>query len=277
MSRLSDKDRHYGPLTVGVSKPSALYPEFSLCFKAERDDYYIEATDSIVEKDVNRFYLFMGKYSFRLQVPTFIKTIVEQNSRHNYTEHYSRKYGVAYFDQGLCVYYGKQSNDQNKTWYWGIPWLYFRLIKREILNPDDSLYYTTDSHGSAYWNEYDDAKAGCGKILFVVKDYDDKTVEVTAHIERHVFRRGAGAFQWLGYVTPDAVYKRLELNFQSEVGRDKGSWKGGITEWSVLMRKGETPVDTMKRCCDTPINSKNGPSKLELISAVTLNHTKEST
>jgi hypothetical protein len=39
----------------------------------------------------------------------------------------------------------------------------------------------------------------------------------------------------------------IDVNFDKEVGKKKGSWKGGVTGCGYKMRKSESPLECLRR------------------------------
>lgn len=51
--------------------------------------------------------------------------------------------------------------------------------------------------------------------------------------------------RWLPFIR--RTEKTIDVNFSSEVGRGKGSWKGGVVGCGWVMKKGESPLDALRR------------------------------
>lgn len=66
-------------------------------------------------------------------------------------------------------------------------------------------------------------------------------VEATVTVERREWR----LFRWLPW--PGKVRRSIDVRFSDEVGRERGSWKGGCVGCGYEMRRGESPLDTLRR------------------------------
>lgn len=54
--------------------------------------------------------------------------------------------------------------------------------------------------------------------------------------------------EWVHEETADRkISKDIEVSFSKELGREAGSWKGGIVGCGYEMKDGETPLDTLRR------------------------------
>lgn len=63
------------------------------------------------------------------------------------------------------------------------------------------------------------------------------TEKATCYLEETFYERGTGWFKWLGYFMKK-TYRRLQINFDKEVGREKGSYKGGTLGTSANIEYG---------------------------------------
>ena len=73
--------------------------------------------------------------------------------------------------------------------------------------------------------------------------YDGELIGATFHIIEREWRR-----RWLKWTPLFSLVKRsIDVEFFKEVGREKGSWKGGTLGTSHTLRKGEDPIDCFNR------------------------------
>lgn len=88
------------------------------------------------------------------------------------------------------------------------------------------------------------------EIFEYVDHYDGEKILAKCNIEEREWIRGT--WSWLRavlkYVPGCRMVSRvINIDFNKEVGSEKGSWKGGILGMSYDMLKGETMSDTFKR------------------------------
>jgi hypothetical protein len=67
-------------------------------------------------------------------------------------------------------------------------------------------------------------------------------------VER-TWHKGEGWWRWLSWFSKPLVRKCLEINFDSEVGERKGSWKGGLMGTGIEMQDGESAQQALERFC----------------------------
>jgi hypothetical protein len=84
---------------------------------------------------------------------------------------------------------------------------------------------------------------------FKLKDFDGQTIIVKTKLLEHTRSVGDGKFKWLSWFFKNNVSKYLELEFDKEVGKEKGSWKGGTLGCSVDATGCKTPEEAIKKFC----------------------------
>lgn len=142
-----------------------------------------------------------------------------------YWKTHGREFGISYSNQLLSVRYGAQTHDSSTTkcLLWSPPWLNHWLVNEVKLTEPER---------------------------FTVKDFDGELVGCTARLEYRKWRRGRKKGSIFSYITFPMHTWHLELEFDSEVGNRKGSWKGGtLGSWSQA-QKGDTNLSALIRYCD---------------------------
>ena len=69
------------------------------------------------------------------------------------------------------------------------------------------------------------------------------------HSEERQWKFGTGWFKWLSLFRKDRVRRSLDIDFSREVGREKGSWKGGTIGHGIEMLPGESNEQAFRRYC----------------------------
>jgi hypothetical protein len=85
------------------------------------------------------------------------------------------------------------------------------------------------------WKRNRDREATVPTVSFLFKDFDGEVISAITKIEEMEWRRGTGYFKWLSAFYRPKISRSLGINFTSEVGKRKGSWKGGTTGHSIEM------------------------------------------
>lgn len=168
-----------------------------------------------------------------------------------YWDNISRKYGFWSSKEALHLYYGIQpgswiaddpkNSDHSKVYFF--PWYHKRRMHIDYLNPDGTLFkrYFDNKNESIDFDTMYKIEENIPKTKFKFNDFDGEEIIATCHVEESVYRQGIGWFKWIGYLLRPEVYRHLELNFSSEVGYEKGSWKGGTLGHSCKIDKNESP------------------------------------
>ena len=144
---------------------------------------------------------------------------------------YDALYGVSLLDMGggldfLNFFYGTSSFDSHadKRWACYLPWMMWRHVSLAVEESDS---------------------------VFLLKDYDGEEILATTHFETRRWTKGTGWFTWLRFFCPDMVRRTLQIDFDKEVGKDKGSYKGGILGTGIeTLNDQETEESALQRYCD---------------------------
>lgn len=248
MSRLTDRDRRFGPFTVGP------------CHKAISIEWssgggYSEQRNSI---QIRAF----GKV-LRMWVPNILKPYGERYDTHPVT------YGVSLSDMGngydfLQVFLGPQTHDSltTKSWCRFIPWKQWNFVRHSIYTPDGS-HFATEEKGK--WKEFYKLKDECPKSHFGFEDFDGDMRIASCIIEEREWHKGDGWFSWLRYLSKPKVSRSIWFEFDAEVGPEKGSWKGGTIATGMDMLPNGDPESTFRRWCEREHRSKHKSYKVRFI------------
>jgi len=166
------------------------------------------------------------------------------------TEHFQRKYGFSLSEGNFFqLFYGAQETgwdekvkERRKSWF--LPWKMWKHRYHHLLNLDGTLFMdVTKLNGWEYKNEQP-------KNIYLFNDFDGEEIYATVTMEERMWTRGDGLFQWLKYFYNKKVSTDLDLEFSSEIGRRKGSWKGGTVGHGIELKPNETPTEAFKRYCN---------------------------
>lgn len=162
----------------------------------------------------------------------------------------SANWGFQYHGNAVWIYTGGGGNHTGgRTWkaiY--MPWS-FEWAQTSTLRQDGGWHTETPKNGLK-WTEED--TEGSYKWLNRIKwkeshpfidSYDNTTVTATISVKK-VEHRPRGA-KWTSLFAQ--ITRQLHIEFSEEVGRGKGSYKGGTLGFSCVINKNETPYDCLKR------------------------------
>ena len=257
--RWSDNDRHFGPLTFAYTK--AYRPFGVVLDSGKTSGCHI------------RFSAFGG--TMICELPAIIKPWQRwvdlsretwANGSKGYWDIHPREYGFSLSDGFLHVKLGAQTGDSTTTqdWAWFLPWKQWRVISNRIYNADGSL---AGDVAKMSWQDRSKLMDTVTKKSFAIIDFDEERIGVETFASEMDWRLGEGWFRWLGYIVPKKKRRSLDISFKSEVGPEKGSWKGGTLGHGIDMLPGESQEQAFHRYCDQEHRSKYRKFRITFVDA----------
>lgn len=271
MTRLTENDRKFGPVTYGRSSWTAL----RVMFCSGDDD---EARNSLT---VNGF-----GWTARTYLPTLIQPhkvkctakywsaeTIARMGRDWYYEISRREFGFCFSDGYASIHYGAQTNSSitSKQRGWFLPWKQWRHVRYSLYDLDGALFWEKlqkkDIRGWAAFMDQYGAQKACPAARFILRDYDGAEVIATTRIDEREWKFGEGWFKWLSWFRKPMIKRRLDIDFSAETGTEKGSWKGGTMGSSIDMLPDEMHEEAMRRYCEQEHRVKYGTYRIEFIEA----------
>jgi len=182
-----------------------------------------------------------------------------------YWDVHSNEYGFSLSDGFLQVFLGPQTDDSDTTkdWCTHLPWTQWRHVRQSWYGPTgehiETLWDTSDREvrrAQRDWR-YEFEKT-LTKNCFTFKDYDGELITAATHIEEREWRFGEGWFKWLSWFRAPRIRRSLSLEFNKEVGPEKGLWKGGTVGHSIEMIPGELHEAAFRRYCEIDHHGRGG-------------------
>jgi hypothetical protein len=225
------------------------------------------------------FRLFLGGYVLTVEVPHIIQdyrerhqakywdaATVERMGRDWYDIYYPREYSIILTGAGaIHTYFGPDTGDsrttKNKVFF--LPWRNWRYIRCSFYDSKGEHFWTERADDKSAWEARQAVKQALSKVYFQIEDYDGEIITASTHIEEREWRFGTGWFSWLSLFSRPKIRKSLDINFSSEVGKEKGSWKGGTLGHGIEMLPNETHEAAFKRYCQQEFRSKSGRYRIE--------------
>lgn len=232
-------------------------------------------------------------YYVRIRIPSLIQPkmvlVNYLNSNGNqvsYTKYIDKRYGFVNSGDALHISYGIQPNqwvngkpeesDHVKVIFY--PWRsWYRIghyiyAKGSLVIDRNELERKNKRTGKMKpIEEIGDFHSELEKIpkhTFVFDDYDGEEIVAKCYVEKSIYRINNGGkknFWWfLPLFIKDRVYNTLMIDFTKEVGKRKGSWKGGTTGHSIELLDGETPFEAFIRYGNC-VDYRDGPRKFSNI------------
>lgn len=177
------------------------------------------------------------------------------NPRGGYWDEYSNEYGFILSDGFLQVYLGPQTDDSltTKSWNKFLPWTQWRFVRETWYDEAGEHAHTirqSAKRGAMISERVEfEMKGNLPKVAFLFSDYDGEVITATTCISESEYRLGEQWFKWLSLFSRPRIHRSLDLKFSKEVGREKGSWKGGTTGHSIELMPGELHESAFIRYC----------------------------
>lgn len=179
---------------------------------------------------------------------------VERLGRDWYIDYTERRYGFYVSEGHFNVNYGRYSHDSDNEDRWScfLPWTQWRHVRHTMYNPDGTMFFEELEGKKGLkkdWMEWHLARDNIPKVCFRFKDFDGEIIEVETFVEERQWKRGTKWCSWLSLFYKDKIRRSLDLAFTKEVGKRKGSWKGGTLGHSIDTEVGEPYSSAFQRYC----------------------------
>ena len=175
------------------------------------------------------------------------------DGRYGYTEVIEREFSLSYGEGYVHVRYGAQTHDSStdRSWCKELPWMAWRFVRHSLHDlAGTRLCDLSQERGQfSRWEGERALKAAQPTAYYDFDDYDGEAIKARCKIEEREWRRGTGWFRWLSLFWRPKVQRSLDLEFSSEVGARKGSWKGGTLGHGIGIEPGESVESAFRRYC----------------------------
>lgn len=262
MPRLTDNDRHLGPIT---------YARCSDSWRPLRLVYSSGGGDEGAKHNYLTAYAFA--WVARVRMPALLRPWRRwvptghyewaRSPDAGYWDEHPREYGFSLSDGFLQVFMGAQTGDSTTTQDWcaHLPWTQWRFHRFSLYDLDSAEFWTQiERRGNGVRHrDFDaqrEAQDRCGKAQFLLKDHDGELITATTHIEEREWRLGEKWCAWLSVFAKPKIRRSLSINFDKETGPEKGSWKGGTMGTGIDMLPGELHEAAFRRYCEQDHSSK---------------------
>jgi hypothetical protein len=276
MTRLTDNDRHFGPITYARCNPSwrplrVVYSSGADEDRPGTNNLTVYAFGWVARLTMPRL---LDDYKVRHVAASWDAATVERMGRNWYEEHHAREYGFSLSDGFLQLFLGAQTHDSTTTQSWctHLPWTQWRFYRFSLYDRAGAEFWTQiecpAGLGHELRRDYDaqrEAEARCDKVVFLVDDFDGERLTATTHIEEREWKFGDGWFKWLSLFHAPKISRNLSIEFNKECGPEKGSWKGGTMGTGIDMLPGELHEAAFRRYCDQEHSSKYQRYRITLV------------
>lgn len=256
--RWSDRDRYWGPFTY--AKDDRHYRPFALELNSGDGDDYPRC----------RLRMSAFGHTLILALPPIIKPyrvwneirteptrtqMIAQGRKPGYWDTHDNEYGFSIVEGALHLRYGPQTHDSETTLSkcFFFPWKELRHVRHSLYDLNGEFFADLPEWGFRNKNGWEVKKVvelACPAAVFLFDDFDGERIAAICKIEERQWKRGVRWFKWMSWFWPDKVRRSLDIQFCSEVGKRKGSWKGGTVGHSIDMEPGELHKEAFQRYCN---------------------------
>ena len=239
---------------------------FALSLQTAREFYKYEP---------NLLHIAFFGYSYWFEVPQILKpqkvwvdtSKYEWSKSDGYIDYIQREYGFSYAENHIHIRYGiqpgrwingdRKNSDHSKCWE--LPWKAQWRCHMDFLNPDGRLFkrYFDKKSGALDFDSLWTIQNAVPKVIIKFNDFDGEEITATCHIEESMYRKGTSWMKWLGYIIKPKYYRHIDFSFDKQVGREKGSWKGGTTAHSEVISPDESILKAFVRYGTSMTHEKN--------------------
>lgn len=270
MSRLTEGEKHLGPITYGRTHG---WRPIRLVWSSEGNE------DGGYKKEPNSLTGYAFGWVAKINLPKILRPFLIKHvpttwdaatiarlGRNYYFEAFPREYGFSLSEGHFNLFLGAQTHDSTTTQSWScfLPWTQWRFVRYSLYDKSGAEFWTQmrqrktrkPGEGRSHWDAQEKADKACPSVSFKFKDYDGKEITVKTRIQEREWLFGEGYFKWLSWFRKPMVRRSLDLQFSEEVGPEKGSWKGGTMGHSIDMLPGELHESAFRRYCEQEHRSK---------------------
>lgn len=264
--RYSDLNYHFYPFTWSVGFRSDNSTRFGFDLNSGTSEY-----------PGCYFRINVGAYHLICELPQIIKPYKKWINYDNggYWDEHPTSYSISLVDDCIHVYYGPQTHDSTttKSKLFFLPWKQYRFIRESWYADDGSLMRTDYEKDRIPFKFKHDFKRKIPKSVFEIEDSDGEIIKADVYIHEREWKLGTGIFKYLFCLKKPMIKRSIEIEFEKEVGPEKGSWKGGTLGMGFDMESGENAEDAFKRFCEQDQRSKYKNYKVKFLRK--LDYTKE--
>lgn len=191
---------------------------------------------------------------YKVKATYWDEETVNRLGRDWYYSYDKKEYGISFYDGHVSIRYGVQTDcsSTEKRWGFFLPWTQYNFVRHTVFDCDGNQYKNFPKSSNLDFRDWDAvnvAQSSVKKAYFEFDDYDGERIYASCFIEEREWTKGTSWCSWLKYFSKPKVRRSVDIAFTSEVGRRKGSWKGGTLGHGTDLMPGETCVQAFKRYC----------------------------
>lgn len=194
-------------------------------------------------------------YKVKVRAIGWDAATIQRMGRDWYWDIYAREFGAYTAEGALHVHYGAQTHDSrtDRSRCFFFPWRCWRVVREALYDDAGQHFADLPRHArlsdDMAWKTRHELQDACPTVRFDFLDFDGERITATTRIDEWERKLGEGRWAWLSLFRRPEVTRSLDIRFSSEVGKRKGSWKGGTVGHSITMLAGELHGAAFRRYC----------------------------
>lgn len=191
-------------------------------------------------------------------VPNWDAATIARLGRDYYINYTRRDYGFMFGGEGhFQLFLGRQTDDSSTEQCWScfLPWTQWRYVRSSVYDlqgefrAEELETVRAESRLISGFDRWAAVRKATPKAIFCFWDFDGDFVEAETMIEQREWERGTGWCKWLSWFWPRKIRRSLNIQFNKETGKRKGSWKGGTLGHGIDLLPGELHEAGFRRYC----------------------------
>lgn len=154
------------------------------------------------------------------------------------------KWGIAIHNNTLWVYKGGKGNMKGGTkwWTWHISFITKEWYRTSILLKDDTWEHERKGDKKNFYQDEWKSKQKSWTYDYT-DNFDGEVIPTTIYVDEREWR--PKGLMWTSLFAKSR--RTIDIHFSKEVGKEKGSWKGGCLGCGYELLPNESPLDCLKR------------------------------
>lgn len=218
---------------------------------------YITSRDD--EREYAQLCISWRNTSKYFKIPNIIKPKIITVANHYRPEQYGsvrqelieQRYGFQIYEEYCWIMYGNHTHDSSTEQHlsFNLGWRDHTFVRWSAYDTDHQFVEHFELKGIKKWDmkDVDTIRDNLPKVQIRFNDYDGEEIIATCNIEEREWHIGRGLWAWLKYFNKPLIVRVIEIEFNKETGKRKGSWKGGTIGCSEIIAPSESIFDSFSR------------------------------
>lgn len=227
-------DKYWGPFLFSPREKSKRKEKSTFLFFQIKLSFYISQENGDYRSILN---LAVMDYYFAILLPV-IKRLTPVSD-----DELKREYSITVYREDVVFCFGVHDTmsssypSKDSHFYKRVnftPWTRWRCIEGKYFDVAPGFPLNMRVKGETWYHKKSKEDPSDLIGVFMGQDlHDDEWLLFTVGAKQKILKRGEGRWKWISLFTKPQYDSFLELNFENELGSEKGSWKGGTCGLSL--------------------------------------------